>query len=292
MFTHSKTDTYTLNKYTDTRRTTMSVTEKGTRFMEKMHHIMPLLGLLCLIALALTVLETAGPVRAEITAPQGAIGDGRSNPAATVTTDYVPLRGGPGPATGIVEQLRAGQDVMLLGRNADTTWLNVAVLPGELQGWLDATAVQTNADLMALRVIGETPTDGCSSAPTALVRAYSLNIRQGPGTSHAVIGWLRGGETVVLSGYRNAAGTWVQVPLNDGREGWVSAAYLQSDFPLANLAVAGDAQSPTLRTHVVQRGENLFRIALRYEVTIEALAVTNGIAYPWTIYAGQTLLIP
>jgi len=45
-------------------------------------------------------------------------------------------------------------------------------------------------------------------------------------------------------------------------------------------------------THVVQGGENLFRIALRYGTTVQAIASANGIANPARIYAGQTLTIP
>jgi murein DD-endopeptidase MepM/ murein hydrolase activator NlpD len=44
--------------------------------------------------------------------------------------------------------------------------------------------------------------------------------------------------------------------------------------------------------HVVQRGENLFRIALRYNTTVEAIARANNIVNPRLIYVGQTLLIP
>jgi len=43
---------------------------------------------------------------------------------------------------------------------------------------------------------------------------------------------------------------------------------------------------------VVQRGENLFRIALRYGTTVQAIASANGIANPALIYVGQTLIIP
>ncbi len=43
--------------------------------------------------------------------------------------------------------------------------------------------------------------------------------------------------------------------------------------------------------HVVQPGENLFRIALRYGTTVEAIATANGIANPALIYVGQTLTI-
>jgi LysM repeat protein len=44
--------------------------------------------------------------------------------------------------------------------------------------------------------------------------------------------------------------------------------------------------------HVVQPGENLFRIALRYGTTVEAIASANGIANPALINVGQTLTIP
>jgi LysM repeat protein len=45
-------------------------------------------------------------------------------------------------------------------------------------------------------------------------------------------------------------------------------------------------------THVVQPGENLYRIALRYGTTIPALASANGISDPTQIRVGQTLVIP
>lgn len=45
-------------------------------------------------------------------------------------------------------------------------------------------------------------------------------------------------------------------------------------------------------THVVQRGENLFRISLRYGTTVQAVASANGIANPALIYVGQVLKIP
>jgi LysM repeat protein len=44
--------------------------------------------------------------------------------------------------------------------------------------------------------------------------------------------------------------------------------------------------------HVVQPGENLFRIALRYNTTVEAVAAANGIRNPQLIYVGQKLTIP
>ncbi|HUN05405.1 MAG TPA: LysM peptidoglycan-binding domain-containing protein [Aggregatilineales bacterium] len=45
-------------------------------------------------------------------------------------------------------------------------------------------------------------------------------------------------------------------------------------------------------THVVRQGETLFRIALRYNISVSDLAAANGITNPALIYAGQTLRIP
>jgi len=44
--------------------------------------------------------------------------------------------------------------------------------------------------------------------------------------------------------------------------------------------------------HTVQPGENLFRIALRYGTTVQAIANANGIANPAMIYVGQVLAVP
>ena len=60
------------------------------------------------------------------------------------------------------------------------------------------------------------------------------------------------------------------------------------------LTIPAEGTAPTVPTgaHVVQPGENLFRIALRYGVTVETLAVTNGISNVNLIHPGQRLAIP
>ena len=45
-------------------------------------------------------------------------------------------------------------------------------------------------------------------------------------------------------------------------------------------------------THVVQAGENMYRISLQYNTTVQAIAEANGIANPQQIYVGQELTIP
>jgi LysM repeat protein len=46
------------------------------------------------------------------------------------------------------------------------------------------------------------------------------------------------------------------------------------------------------QVHIVRPGENLYRIALRYGTTIQAIAQANGIHNTRLIYVGQRLIIP
>ena len=46
------------------------------------------------------------------------------------------------------------------------------------------------------------------------------------------------------------------------------------------------------QTYTVQPGDNLYRIALRFGLTVEQIASANGITNPAQIYAGQVLTIP
>ncbi len=58
------------------------------------------------------------------------------------------------------------------------------------------------------------------------------------------------------------------------------------------VATVEPAPATTTGRHVVQAGENLFRIALRYGTTVEALAKANGITNIALITVGQVLTIP
>jgi LysM repeat protein len=59
------------------------------------------------------------------------------------------------------------------------------------------------------------------------------------------------------------------------------------------LKIPISAPGPTPQfTHVVQPGETLFLISVRYGVAWATIAQANDIASPYVIYAGQTLIIP
>jgi len=55
---------------------------------------------------------------------------------------------------------------------------------------------------------------------------------------------------------------------------------------------AAPGSSSSASVHVVQRGQNLFRIALRYGTTVQALASANNLSSTSLIYVGQRLAIP
>lgn len=48
----------------------------------------------------------------------------------------------------------------------------------------------------------------------------------------------------------------------------------------------------TVQTYIVQSGEYLAQIALRYSTTVQAIALANNLPNDWLIYAGQRLTIP
>lgn len=61
----------------------------------------------------------------------------------------------------------------------------------------------------------------------------------------------------------------------------------------ANVAVAAPRSgSNCIKYHLVQPGENLFRIGLQYGLTVEAVMQANGLYNPNVVYAGQSLCIP
>ncbi|MCC7448196.1 MAG: LysM peptidoglycan-binding domain-containing protein [Anaerolineae bacterium] len=50
--------------------------------------------------------------------------------------------------------------------------------------------------------------------------------------------------------------------------------------------------TPTHRIHIVQRGETLYRIAVKYGVPLDKLIAVNGIRNPERIEVGQQIIIP
>lgn len=72
-----------------------------------------------------------------------------------------------------------------------------------------------------------------------------LNVRSGPGNGYNLVTRIEQGETISLLG-RDANGAWVEVRLPGGQVGWVPAAYIEANVPIASLPIVpgADAELP------------------------------------------------
>lgn len=62
--------------------------------------------------------------------------------------------------------------------------------------------------------------------------------------------------------------------------------------PQEPTAAPGGGDTAVERTHIVQAGENLFRIGLQYGFTVDELAQYNNLANPNSLEVGQVIRIP
>ena len=79
--------------------------------------------------------------------------------------------------------------------------------------------------------------------------------------------------------------------------GYVAPTYEQPSYQQPAYQQPAYEQQPYFNDgsgsmHVVAPGETLFRIALQYTTSVDAIAAANGIPYPYIIQTGQQLVIP
>jgi len=159
----------------------------------------------------------------------------------------------------------AGQTVVV----AEATSTKVVTTP------LPTMTATTVAGATATPMVGATPTAG--PTPTTAVGPTATP------TSGTEFEYVVGtGDT--LWGLALRFGTTVEAIRTRNR--------LASDiiYKGTKLIIPG-AQGGEKVTHVVQPGENLFRIALKYGTTVEAIAAANNIINPSFVYVGQELVI-
>jgi uncharacterized protein YraI len=210
-------------------------------------------------------------------------------PTGVVNTGALNIRSGPGVSYGVITYVYRNSVLSLLSRNADASWIKVATTTG-VQGWVNGRYILTSYPLSGL------PIEGAAGGITGIVTGYALNVRSGPGTGYAVLTSIYSGTVLTLIS-RTYDAAWLKVMLPTGAQGWVSTSYVSTTYPVINLPVEGGTApvptpSPTYRTHVVQAGENLFRISLNYGVNMYDVARLNRITNLALIYVGQVLLIP
>ena len=73
---------------------------------------------------------------------------------------------------------------------------------------------------------------------------------------------------------------------------WILILIVAAFTAAPQPAAAATPSQDNAVIHVVQPGENLFRISLRYGVSMDAIVQANGLADANSIYVGQRLIIP
>ncbi len=159
--------------------------------------------------------------------------------------------------------------------------------------------------------VQQLPSEQPTAIPTPLPTAAGIIPTNTP------VGGAQGTPAVGTGGPTTPTGTFANYPVQPGDTlSRIAANYNATVATLAQLngivnpnlirvgqvlrvpAVAQPAtsepptQPQTPRTHVVQPGQNLFRISLRYGVSVEELARVNNIANVNRIFVGQALTIP
>jgi LysM repeat protein len=85
----------------------------------------------------------------------------------------------------------------------------------------------------------------------------------------------------------------------DPERGLTSSKVQTADIPIAQPTIAPTAQivrvtptSPGWTSYIVKRGEDLFRIALRFDTPVDTLAMVNRIGHRDRLSVGQRLVVP
>ncbi len=238
----------------------------------------------------------------------GGVGPSTGISAVVSGSVYLNTRIGPGATYPIHQRLSNGQALTLVGRNSNASWVQIA--SGSVE-WVNAAYLTIYGDRFSLPVsgaVGTAPGDGAGGYTdpfqATIVNAYYVNVRSGPSATFPVVRRVANGDQVKLIG-RNANGSWVQLQPATGGSEWINASFVRTNggvvatlpvnsasLPSAPYTPPGGTTGGTVRTHVVMAGENLYRIALYYGVSLPALAAYNGIYDYNRIYAGQVLVIP
>ncbi|MDR8019063.1 SH3 domain-containing protein [Nesterenkonia aerolata] len=163
---------------------------------------------------------------------------GRVTPVAPTTTTsasgtyrattQLNARSGPGTSHGVVTTLRSGQQIAVTGRSSN--------------GWFRFTS--GGRTVWASGAYLEAVVSNVTSASGTYEATGRVNIRTGPGTSHARVGQLNRGETVRVTG---RSGNWFRATRN-GSTVWIHANYLR--VAVANVVSVSGTYEATGRVNI------------------------------------------
>jgi len=154
----------------------------------------------------------------------------------TVSAIRVHLRTGPSLNFSTTQKLTQGEQLTLLGRSSDNTWLYGKTSNGQ-DGWIeirwvDLTGINLDTDDYPVKTPSPPPPRPIT------VSDSSVNLRTGPGAFYAFIRKLSYGDELQLLG-RLSDNNWLYVATSYGEEGWLqtSSVYLggvnlkHTDYP-------------------------------------------------------------
>jgi uncharacterized protein YraI len=181
----------------------------------------------------------------------------RAQAATQVTaTADVNLRAEPRANAQILTVIPAGTALPAIGRNQQTTWIQVTF--ADKTGWVSASFLAASGNLRALPVtVGQTappPTASGGAAPTegvtGTVRSSGLSVRQLPSATSNKLGLLPAGTVVVLTGRQGSGNRlWVRFSFQ-GQDAWLAGWLLKisgdvNSLPAIEAQGAAPAATPT-----------------------------------------------
>lgn len=181
-----------------------------------------------LISALLTKSVAGATIAASLAGVTGvvAVGSAVAATSTMVATTAVNLRSGPGMSYSVLTVIPRGATVSATGTSG--SWIRVTYngRSGYAYGtYLRATSTTT----------GTTPAASGTATTTT-----GVNVRSGPGTSFAIVGYASRGTTLPTTG--RTSGSWTEV-LYSGRARWMYSAYLRAGSNASTTAVTGQVRT-------------------------------------------------
>lgn len=85
------------------------------------------------------------------------------------------------------------------------------------------------------------PLASAAEYPLGVVTTPVLNVRSGPGPGYSILTTVHRGDLIGLMG-RDGRGSWLNVVLVDGTQGWVSSLYVNYSIQLSSLPITAGAE--------------------------------------------------
>ena len=201
------------------------------------------------------------------------------------------VRTGPGTSYPAAYWLHAGDEVTVVGRSEEGTWLQIE--HQDRPGWISTRLVDFETAVAEVEAApASAPTPEPEAPTTATVTGGPSSVRVGPGTDYAADGLVDDGQTVRIVG-RNADATWLQImhPVATGELVWISQAYADLDvaeIDRIRVVAAPPPPAPTepvavviddcTQWHTVNPNEEyLIDITTWYDLDLRAVARLNRI---------------